>query len=345
VTARWLINLFLLIGLGLLVLVIHHTLTLTDRPATLATGAGVDLRRIEIERSGEPRIVLERDATGWRMREPLAVDADAGRIDQLIGLLDAPVYRSFPAQSVTLADLGLDPIKTTLRFDGLTLAFGGTDPIDQHRYVAADGLIHLIDDRYQHLLIAPPIDYYSRAILPQGPAPRFATLNGVPLAAKSLKALSTITAERVEPLAGDLSGEPLQFKFADGTALRFLVSQDRRRWDRPDFKLRYVLAEGMLLELDPGAVDPTPASPPRTSTPALPPAANLPAPDTAESFMPEPALAQPGDLPPGPPPEVRLSPDTQDPPENEGVGFGTEPGKETPSGFGIDPFAPDPARQ
>jgi len=376
---RWAVNLLLLLVLAGLGLAMRFELAGEGGPQTLAGIDPADLRLIELEREGEPRIRLERGPDGWRMLEPMAVDADQGRLDKLLGVLAAPVERSFPAQAAALGELGLAPSKLRLKLDSLTLAFGGLDPLGQRRYVAADGLVHLIDDRFYHLLIAPPVDYVSRAPLPAGRPPAFATLGGVPLAADSVKSLETLSAERVEPLGADLAGEPLQVKFADGSALRFLVSQDRRRWSRLDLKLRYVLTDPPLLESDPAAIDPTPPEPPPapaevpraqpTALPmptdgigpegpvdgetmgpdlATPPPAE---PDPADPFAPLPDSDAPvseGETPP----EVRLSPqapggrsgyDGEDSYDAGAGGLGGEPYKDPPQGFGADPFAPDPA--
>ncbi len=365
---RWLTNLLLLLVLALLGLGIRHELAREGRPQTLAGLDPSDLRLIEVERDGEPPIRLERGPDGWHLLEPLRVDADPSRLEHLLAILGAPVQRSFPEQSADLAALGLAPSKLRLRLDGLTLAFGGLDPLTQQRYVAADGVVHLIEDRFYHLLIAPPVDFVSRSLLPAGQPPAFATLGTVPLAAGSLGVLAGLTAERVEPLAGDLAGEPCQVKFADGRALRFLVSEDRRRWSRLDQRLRYVLTDGPLLELDPGANDPTPPEPP----PAV--ADEVPADPPTPGSLPIQALGpdDPGVLddreadpdhpfslgadPDAPalegmrPTEVRLRPDAPgggpeygDDDVGDGGGFGAEPYKDPPQGFGMDPFAPDPA--
>lgn len=377
--ARWIVNLVLLLLVAALGLAIRSELSGQGGPQTLAGIDPADLRRIEVEREGEPRIRLERGPQGWRMLEPMSVDANQDHVGKLLEIIAAPVERSFPEQAAALAELGLAPAKLTLKLDSLTLAFGGLDPLGQRRYVAADGLVHLIEDRFYHLLIAPPIDYVARAPLPAGQPPAFATLSGVPLATGSVKALETLRTERLEPLGTDLAGEPLQVKFADGSALRFLVSEDRRRWSRLDLKLRYVLADPPLLELDPTAIDPTPPEPPpapadtpqRVPTPLPMPTDNLGPEDLMdlETMGPEPGYAPP--LEPDPadpfapipdsetpvsegetPPEVRLSPQSpggrggysgQGPDEEFGGGFGGEPDKEPPQGFGMDPFAPDPA--
>lgn len=367
---RWLANLVLLLLLILLGLGIRHELSEAGRTQTLTGLDPADLNLIEVERTGEPRIRIERGADGWRLVEPLQVDADRTRIERLAAILGAPVQRSFPEQAADLEELGLLPPKLRLRLDALTLDLGGLDPLTQARYVAADGLVHLIEDRFYHLLIAPPIDYVSRSLMPAGQPPAFATLRGVPVAARSLDTLAKLTAERVEPLTGDLAGEPVQVKLSDGRALRFLVSKDRRHWSRLDQRLRYVLTDGPMLELDPAAIDPTPPEPPPTAagldlagdqgavmpmeTSALDGGSTagygLPQFPTAQSGA-EDRVAPRAD-PDAPavegmrPREIRLSPDGpshRGEYEEDGQGFGAEPYKDPPEGFGTDPFAPDPA--
>lgn len=356
--ARWLINLVLLLVLAALGLGIRHIVSVADSPQTLTATAAADVRLIEVERVGEPRIRLEQTPDGWRMREPMDLDADQGQVERLLSGLRTPVQRSFPAQSAALGELGLAPAKLQVRLDDLTLAFGGLDPLGQRRYVAADGLVHLIDDALYARLIAPPIDYCSRQLLPRAAPPVYATLNGVPLAGASLKTLAGLTAERLEPMTGDLSGEPLQVRFGDGTTLRLLVSADRRRWTRLDQRLRYVLGDGLLLELDPTAIDPGPPPAPADGAPmrvAVPPGPLMPAVGSTAPNTPVPDPLAPAvtadpapDAPLETPPVVRLSPDRDqsDQPDADGepgAGFGAEPYKAPPAGFGIDPFAPDAA--
>ena len=354
--ARWWVNLVLLLVLGGLTLAIRLEVARESNPQTLAGLDPADLRLIAVERSGEPTVRLERTAEGWRLREPMDIDAEQDQVGKLLQVLSAPVRRSFPEKAASPAELGLDPPRIVLRLDGLSLAFGSLDPVTQHRYVGSDGLVHLIDESFYPPLIAPPLDYVSRSLTIRGRPPVFGTLNGVPLAAAALKLLARAHAERLETLAGELNGVPLEIKSADGTALRFLVSEDRRRLSRPDLKLRYVLSDPLVLELDTTAVDTTPPTPPRPAEP-VPGAGNGAAQQPMSGSVPMPGrgtgasqsapFAPPSDpdapvsddVPLGAPPAVRLSPDRG---EGEG-GFGDEPYKEPPAGFGTDPFAPDPA--
>lgn len=359
---RWLVNLGLLAVALLLGLGMQRELTGERNRPVLAGIDPADLTVVEVLRDGEPTVRLERDPNGWRMRAPVNADADTRHMEKLLAILAAPVHRTFPAKSADLEQLALAPAKVRLQLDALTLSFGGLDPISQRRYVAAEGLVHLIDDRFQHLLIAPPIDYVSKAPLPRGFTPAFGTIAGVPLAAATLGGLPGLVAERVEPLGSELAGTPLALKSTDGTPLRFLVSDDRRRWARLDRRLLYVLGEAPVLEEDPTAVDTTPPAPePELELAPTGPAAGEPVVDGSaepfapgeplgpeDPFAPDPFAAAP--LPPighpqapvseddslGPPPAVRLSPD-------EEGGFGDEPYKDPPQGFGVDPFAPDPS--
>ena len=327
--ARWLVNLVLLltaVGLGL---AIRIEASREATPERLVGIEPADLREIAVERQGEPKIRLERTAEGWHLREPLEADAEPAQVERLLGLLEAPVHRRFPERASARDAMGLEPPRIRVRLDALELAVGDVDPVTQRRYVAADGLVSMIDDRYYAPLVAPPLDYVSRDVASRSLPPVFGTLNGVPLAAASLQALTRLRAERLEPLAGELDGEPLELKSANGTAVRLVVAPDRRRLSRLDLKLRYVLTDPIALDLDPTALDPTPP----------PPEAAVAVPQEAERAPPpDPEAPVPAD-PPGAPPEVRLSPQTDAP----DIGFGAEPYKQPPEGFGADPFAPDPA--
>lgn len=368
--SRWILNLVLILVLSALGWAIRHELAVTQAPATLAGSGAPEPHLIEIAREGEPTIALERLASGWRMRSPWDVDADPERVAALLAIRDAPLLRSVPAQAVAPGELGLDPVKLRLRLDTTDIAMGGLDPIEQWRYVASDDLVHLIPDRFQYLLIAPPIDYVARMPLSRDLGPVFATHDSVPLSGETLARLTRLVAERIEPLIGEPTGTLLELSESDGTRVRYRVSEDGRRWTRPDLRLTYVLGEPPELIEDPSAIDPTPpvsvAAPVSeqgavTTDSAWPESASVPeadvfapdpewreSPGTLDSLM-DPDAPLSGELPLGSPPEVRLRPHdvlreevlTRDGVEQEG--FGVEAGRDLPEGFGLDPFAPDPA--
>ncbi|MBK5966191.1 hypothetical protein CCR95_19415 [Thiocystis minor] len=372
---RWLINAVLLALVLVLAALIQRDLDSARTPPTLSDLVASDLLLIEIAREGELTIQLGQSLQGWRLEAPLAVDADPERIDKLLAILDTQVHRSIPQAAAALDQLDLASPRIRLRLNTLELAFGGIDPVGQYRYVASEGLIHLIDDRFYPLLIAPPLDYVSRRLLPRGFVPVFGRLAGVPLAADALDGLEELVAERIEPLTGEPSGSPVELKAEDGTTLRFLVSEDRRRWSRSlpvsalqqgpkasvaaPYSLLYVLTTAPVLNEDPSAIDPAPPAPEvappdrvlesdpfseqmqgERDDPFAPPS------DPEESSFdePDPDAILPGDVELGRPPEVRLTPDGQAPPVDvrRRSKLRGEPDKAAPIGFGEDPFAPDP---
>ncbi|QIK37442.1 hypothetical protein GWK36_05010 [Caldichromatium japonicum] len=330
---RWLINGVLFGVLIILVALIRAELERARFVPLLTDLTAADVYRVEILRPGEPAISLIQTALGWHLETPFQIDAENARVNRMLGVLEAPVERSFPAQSADLRELGLLPPRLRLRIDGRELQFGLTDPIAKTRYVVADGLVHLIPDYLYHLLIAPPIDYVSAKLIPLGFAPIFGRLGENPLAAETLSALAALHAERVEVMSEMLIGTPLVLKAEDGTALDFLVSTDRKRWARPNQRLLYVLSEPVALMFDPNVSDPfadmhlgsnqretleggpTPQSPSQTSelgSLAAPPIVHLPPDDHSL-------------------PRIEQAPALYD-----------EPNKPVPNGLGQDPFAPEP---
>jgi len=355
-SARWLLNLALAALLLVLAGVILGELQAPRALPRLAETGPLPPRLIEIERPGEPLIRVQADARGqWSLLEPLRADAEAERIEALLELLQSPVSRSLPMQGLDLPALGLAPPRVWLRVDTLELALGAHSPIGEQRYVAIGDMVHLVDDRFSHRLLAPARDLVSRDLLPRDFKPAYATLDGVPLAEPMLEVLARLRAERIEALAREsfASGAArVELRDPNGRSLRFEVSEDRRLWARAELGIAYRLTRAPELITDPEAplaetAPPDPADPfapdPFTSDPLAPATVapeSVPALDAPRDPFANPETPLPGDLPLGPAPSVRLSPDGQIE-EEPTDGFGAEPYKEPPAGFGQDPFAPD----
>lgn len=370
---RWLINLVLVILVVVLAMLMRSEINAGRSVSRLTDLEVKALYQVRILREGEPTILLTQDLLGWKMEAPMQVDAKDAQVVKLLEILDTPVIRSFPETAAALDELELAPPRLKLQLDSLEIAIGGIDPIGQSRYVASAGLVHLIADRFYHLLIAPPIDYVSTKLLPRDFNPVFGRFDEVPLTTDSVTALNTLVAERVEPLAETFDGVPAVLKMGDGTALRFVVSEDRRRWARADQRLLYVLTDPPELDLDPSAVDPTPpepATPMPTAAPVAMPAEQPPiaAPATQppadeividpvgpvptervpyDPFAEDPDRILPGNAPLSEPPVFKLTPDGREIPVSPEVP--TQPRglpqseSANPYGFGVDPFAPDPS--
>ncbi len=240
---RWALNLLLLILVAALATLVRRELEVSQRISTL-TGLDPDqIAEIVLDRPGEPEMRLARTPQGWRMQAPYEVTADARRVDQLVRIAATMVHRTLPNAPET-GRLGTDPGQVRLTLDGLELRVGDTDPVGERRYVAIGDRVHLIDDGFQHHLLAAAEDYVARRLLPPGFRPAAGTLEGEPLPASALEELGGLSAERVEPLGEEISGRLLSLEPVEGSSgLRFLISEDARVWTRLDLRLRYLLGE------------------------------------------------------------------------------------------------------
>jgi hypothetical protein len=247
--ARWTVNLVLLAVVAVLSYGVHRELARGQRVQTLTELAPDSIAEIRLERPGQEHVALVRETEGWRMESPYRVAADDERIGQLGRIAATQVFRSMP-EGDGGSRLGLKPGRALLHLDGLVLRFGDTEPIDQHRYVAIGGLIHLIGDGFQHHLLAPAEDYVSRVLMPDDFVPAAGTLGGKPLDDQALVELGALSAERVVRLGDEISGRLLNLtETQGGRGLRFLVSADGRRWSRLDLRLSYLLSEPPLWAL------------------------------------------------------------------------------------------------
>ena len=69
-------------------------------------------------------------------------------------MLRTPSLRRFPVSADRHAEFGLAQPELILEVDGVPIAFGGLDPVTQHRYVLYAGEVHLIGDGFRHHLLA-----------------------------------------------------------------------------------------------------------------------------------------------------------------------------------------------
>lgn len=361
---RWTTNLILLLVAALLGLATFFEMNRPDAPTRLTGLAPDTIGSITLERKGRASVRLRRTPDGWRMTDPFRVEANAQRIDELLGILGAPVQRSFPVAAASASELGLDPANIRLLLDEVELKVGGIEPIEQWRYVAIGDLAHLINDRFYHHLIARDLDYVSSKVLPTGFKADSGVINDVPLTAESLAAIQSLSAERVEPLTGEAAGGLLQLRSPGGESLRFLITEGGNRWSRLDLRLSYLVPSAPLLVTDPtrpsaaapreesaSLADPTPMAVPTTpyvetlgpdsdTGEPIPVVKKGPKLDAAFSnedpFAPDPAMEQQDPFTPDPVMQQQ-DPFTPDPTISQQESFVPGPTLQQP------PFAPDPA--
>lgn len=157
---RWLANLVLLVLVVVLGAAAQRELE-RDAPRLTALDPAA-VTQVRLERPQQAPLVLARADGGWRLEAPEAMPADRARVEGLLEVARAPIRRTLP-QGAGGASLGLDPPRVRLTIDGVSLTFGDTEPLAQHRYVTVDGALHLIDDRWWHLLTAPAAHFSGTA--------------------------------------------------------------------------------------------------------------------------------------------------------------------------------------
>lgn len=136
---------------------------------------------IALERRAAEPLAFRRDAGHWVIGDTPTVPADDFQVHTVLALVEANVVRSYPADTLDLAGLGLDPPQAGVRFDTTQLDLGNTEAIEGLRYVRRDATVYLVEDRYPHLLNAGLANFASRRLLPQQAAITALELPGLTL--------------------------------------------------------------------------------------------------------------------------------------------------------------------
>jgi len=169
VNSKTLLNIFLALALaGLLALAIYEPEKTESPNAKKLTTLDPDtVEKISIDVAGHPPLLLIKQSGQWQMQEPLAMPANAGRIQQLLKITQAKSIAAYIMNRVDTHQLQLDTPGLSLTLDDLLLHFGTTDALGGSRYVQAGNTVHLITDRYSHLMKGAATGFVSPTLLPQ----------------------------------------------------------------------------------------------------------------------------------------------------------------------------------
>jgi hypothetical protein len=167
-STRTLLNLALAALTTLLIAVIwmRPGLEPDTAPEAITSLAPEQVTSINITRlQGEPLGFRKQDDTWFIVDDP-DIPADAFQVNAILSLLQATSVRSYPVDAIDLSGPGLDPPGASIMFNSTWIAIGDIDPIDNMRYVRTNTTIHLVADRYQHLLNAGYNNFVRRRLLP-----------------------------------------------------------------------------------------------------------------------------------------------------------------------------------
>ena len=154
-TKRNLLNLALLAAVLLLALLawLEPGHKAPAEPPKLTDLTPNQVHKIRIERREGKTVVLERNADGWRMLEPVAAPANGFRIDSLLRVTENKSLGRNPIDGLDLAKYGLAKPAVRLFLDDTEIDFGDATPLDNRRYVLIGKSVHLIKDiAYYHLI-------------------------------------------------------------------------------------------------------------------------------------------------------------------------------------------------
>jgi len=135
-------------------------------PQPVTALSPTQVSHIRISRLQRPPLAFTRQAQGWLLDGDPPLPASPFQVNALLAILQAQAERSYPATTLEPGELGLDPPLATVTLDDkTTLLIGTTEPLDNMRYVQYGATVHLVADRYQHLINADRTNFIERRLL------------------------------------------------------------------------------------------------------------------------------------------------------------------------------------
>lgn len=164
-----------LLNLGLAILALALVLVVIYRPGLepeavpqpIITGLAPDaVVSIMVTRESHEQLTFTRQADRWYLFTGAhELPAAEFQVNALLRLLQTTTDSRYPAASLDLAQLGLEPPLARLTFNEQEIRFGATEALDKRRYIQIGDSVYLIADRYQHLVNAEPTNFIARELL------------------------------------------------------------------------------------------------------------------------------------------------------------------------------------
>jgi hypothetical protein len=124
------------------------------------------VQKATLTRPGMETVVLQRGKDGWQLVQPVVVAARQPQVQQLLGLLQLRSLQRYPVPGLALNKYGLEPPRATLEADGVELAFGKLNPLNNHLYVKVGQMMHMVAYNDISLLTGSWTAFVSTAPLP-----------------------------------------------------------------------------------------------------------------------------------------------------------------------------------
>jgi len=121
------------------------------------------VQQIKVERDGAETLLLQRRGPQWWLLEPAVVAAKPYYVEQLLDMLSRESLQRYPAEGLDLSKYGLQPPRARLSLDGVELAFGRINPLNNRLYVMVDNVMHMVLQNDISLLTTDWFEYVATA--------------------------------------------------------------------------------------------------------------------------------------------------------------------------------------
>ena len=165
---QWL-NVGLLAAVAVLALFAYLKPHQSEPEHRLSTLKANDVKRLRIEISGSPPIVLERVAAEWRLTAPVAARADNFQTQRLLAVLDATSKDRLPAGELARFDLNEPHARVTIGQQ--TFSFGAVNQMSREQYLLTQDGVYLVPLRYGAALPKNALQLVSRQLFAADEAP------------------------------------------------------------------------------------------------------------------------------------------------------------------------------
>ena len=172
------LNLGLALALaGLMALAFYESGNVTpDNNKLLTQLKPTDIQKIVIKQTqqgGSPEntipatIVLKKTNDQWQMDEPYNNQANTFRINKLLAIAQTKSHAQYSAAEINLNHLKLSSPDLIISLNDNKLLFGTTDALKGYRFIQINNTVHLITDRFSHLIRGQTAQLLSPALLPK----------------------------------------------------------------------------------------------------------------------------------------------------------------------------------
>lgn len=158
-------NVVLFVGLAALALVAWYDVN-GKLPTRRQASQQYTIDALNFVREDGKTFAFARDKSGWRMLQPVRVEAQPSRVEKLVALIDSNTDDGYHISDVNLEATGLASPRIRMRLGEATAVFfGDTEPLTGRRYIQIEDRVILLDDQHVPLMEGGVNAFASRSLL------------------------------------------------------------------------------------------------------------------------------------------------------------------------------------